>query len=393
MLGWLKNQKASGPKVRRLNTVLMMESLESRKLLTGSPGFQLIETDGDTRVNEGGTIDTFEVVLTSMPTAPVFFDIYSDNWDESDVYPDFLVFEPEDWNIPQVVEVFGVNDYPPVQDGDQLSSIIVEVCSCADPNYADLPPMQVSVTTVDNEKPDIDLDGTTLKLSGSEWNDQISVRNLGGQLSAQVISFFPDRVDPAIDYFDLSDVTHIEMNGFDGDDVLTAIGVDIPILAFGDEGNDQIVGGLADDILVGGEGSDRIVGNQGDDALFAGFGADIVIDGAGNDLVVSSESFFEFFPVALKEIHAEWTSSRSYEERVTNLTDPENASEDRLNHYAFLIPAEAPEDEGGSIIPDGDPDVLFGDASGQDLFFAELAVDRLLGRRPNEDVFDIPTWP
>jgi Ca2+-binding RTX toxin-like protein len=64
--------------------------------------------------------------------------------------------------------------------------------------------------------------------------------------------------------------------------------------------NNQLVGGIGDDVLegldgddtlVGMDGNDRLVGGNGNDLLNGGDGQDALIGGAGNDVYVISDAF------------------------------------------------------------------------------------------------------
>ena len=102
-------------------------------------GFEIIETGGDTTVQESGTSDTFGVVLTAQPSSDVEINISQPNnpsssglgimnaqaSDEASVSVTTLIFTPANWNIPQDVTVTGANDY--VLDGDTLYEISVSI--------------------------------------------------------------------------------------------------------------------------------------------------------------------------------------------------------------------------------------------------------------------------
>lgn len=90
--------------------------------------------------------------------------------------------------------------------------------------------------------------------------------------------------------FAASDVNSILFVGLAGDDRFenrTAIAAN----AFGQLGNDTLIGGSGADQLLGNNGDDIIVGNGGDDVLVAGNGDDNVNAGAGNDLVIGVRGF------------------------------------------------------------------------------------------------------
>lgn len=64
------------------------------------------------------------------------------------------------------------------------------------------------------------------------------------------------------------------------------------VFAFGDAGDDTLVGGSSDDVLfggpgrdrlVGGDGCDRLVGGEGNDILYGGYHADFLDGGPGDD--------------------------------------------------------------------------------------------------------------
>ena len=54
----------------------------------------------------------------------------------------------------------------------------------------------------------------------------------------------------------------------------------------GDAGNDTIFGGLDEDTISGGDGDDTLVGNSGNDTISGGNGNDLVFGGGGNDNIL-----------------------------------------------------------------------------------------------------------
>ncbi len=69
--------------------------------------------------------------------------------------------------------------------------------------------------------------------------------------------------------------------GDEGDDVL--LGGDGQNYFFGDAGADEIRGGRGPDELHGGEGDDTVYGNSGDDVIYGGPGVDQLSGGPGTD--------------------------------------------------------------------------------------------------------------
>jgi Ca2+-binding RTX toxin-like protein len=77
-------------------------------------------------------------------------------------------------------------------------------------------------------------------------------------------------------------VKEIIFNGGAGDDRFVN-NTAIMSIAFGEQGNDTLIGGSATDYLYGGDGNDVLMGRGGDDYLFGGAGNDQLSGGAGND--------------------------------------------------------------------------------------------------------------
>ncbi len=177
------------------------------------------------------------------------------------------------------------------------------------------------------------------------------------------------------------DVDQILIFGLNGNDTIT---VDDDI-----EETVEIWGGSGDDKIKGGSGNDAIFGEQGDDTLYGGDGRDIMIGGTGSDKIhgdayddiliagftaFDSESAlrpgntllsFDNQRRAIEAILAEWTSNRSFSQRVTNLRGGTSSS--RLNGNYYLI-------ENQTAFDDNVKDTLWGD-DGTDWFFANFDGD------------------
>ena len=80
-------------------------------LVTEIPtGFTIAETEGETRVSESGTSDTFTVVLDAEPCSNVVLRVTSQDTGEAVVDQASLTFTPHNWDEPQTVTVTGVDD-------------------------------------------------------------------------------------------------------------------------------------------------------------------------------------------------------------------------------------------------------------------------------------------
>ncbi len=81
----------------------------------------------------------------------------------------------------------------------------------------------------------------------------------------------------------------ITFGGGDGKDSLEASATSIPIFAFGDAGDDTLVGGRGADSLQGGGDNDMLAGNSGADDLHGGDGTDNIDGGTGRDFVAGDD--------------------------------------------------------------------------------------------------------
>jgi ELWxxDGT repeat protein len=121
-----------------------------------TPGFTLTQTEGNTSVTEGGTTDTYSLVLKTQPTADVTIDLAVGTQLTTDKTT--LTFTPSNWNTAQTVTVTAVNDTVP--EVTQTVNITHTVTS-TDPNYSlqTIPNLSVNITDNDAE------------IRGLKWND------------------------------------------------------------------------------------------------------------------------------------------------------------------------------------------------------------------------------
>jgi Ca2+-binding RTX toxin-like protein len=82
--------------------------------------------------------------------------------------------------------------------------------------------------------------------------------------------------------FDAKAVSAIRFDGGEGNDQFTNQS-DLPAVAYGNSGNDLLIGGSSSDDLRGGPDHDKLVGNDGDDQLHGDYGDDHLVGGKGND--------------------------------------------------------------------------------------------------------------
>ena len=82
--------------------------------------------------------------------------------------------------------------------------------------------------------------------------------------------------------FPASAINRIRFLGRRGDDQFTNNTL-LPTVAYGNQGNDKLVGGSGADRMYGGPDNDCLIGNGGDDELHGDHGNDLLAGGDGND--------------------------------------------------------------------------------------------------------------
>ncbi|EAW35793.1 DUF4347 domain-containing protein [Lyngbya sp. PCC 8106] len=136
-------------------------------------GIFVTPIDGLT-TTEAGDIATFEIVLTSEPTADVRLDLNSSNPNEGSISISEVIFTPENWDVSQIVIVTGVDD--DIADGDLSYSIITDTTVSNDPIYNGINPADVSLVNADNETPGITVTPVNgLVTSEAEGSDSFEI--------------------------------------------------------------------------------------------------------------------------------------------------------------------------------------------------------------------------
>ena len=112
-------------------------------------GFTITESAGSTTVSETGTSDTYTIVLNTLPTGDVVFNLSSVDAGEVTASPANLTFTTGNWNSEQTVTVTGQSDSS--QDGDQTIAVTaaINTGATADTQYDGVSPQNVSVTITD----------------------------------------------------------------------------------------------------------------------------------------------------------------------------------------------------------------------------------------------------
>jgi len=107
-------------------------------------------------VTESGTINSFNVLLNSQPTADVSIHFWSNDTNEGDITAPAggtLTFTSGNWNTAQAVVVGGVDDS--AIDGNQTFIIVSDAATSTDTDYNGINPTDINFTNVDDEIPGI----------------------------------------------------------------------------------------------------------------------------------------------------------------------------------------------------------------------------------------------
>ncbi|WP_425614262.1 DNRLRE domain-containing protein [Anatilimnocola sp. NA78] len=114
-----------------------------------TPGFTISPVEDLVTTEAGGTA-TFTIVLRVQPTGNVTIPLVSSDPSEGSLSTSSVTFTPANWNVPQTITITGVDDA--IDDGDVAYAIVTGLTSSTDPAYNGRNPMDVSVTSVDNDE-------------------------------------------------------------------------------------------------------------------------------------------------------------------------------------------------------------------------------------------------
>ncbi len=112
-------------------------------------GAQILVSNINSTVSEGGSSAQFTMRLTQAPTADVNVALSSSDLTEGTVTPATITFTTGNWSIDQVVTVTGVDDA--LVDGSQGFTVMTAPASSSDGNYNGKNPVDVPVINMDND--------------------------------------------------------------------------------------------------------------------------------------------------------------------------------------------------------------------------------------------------
>ncbi len=134
-------------------------------------------------------------------------------------------------------------------------------------------------------------------------------------------------------------------------------------------------------VLIGNAGNDVLTGSTGRDILIGGLGSDTLRGGGAEDILIGGSTTHDAAPSQLANLRAEWTSDRSYSERIGNLQGTAITGTP-LNNETYL--RNTPTD---TLLDDNAVDNLYGEDD-LDWFIASLANDLLVDRIADELITD-----
>ena len=104
--------------------------------------------------------------------------------------------------------------------------------------------------------------------------------------------------------------------------------------------------------MLGGDGRDELLAGEGRDLLIGGLHGDRLVGDAGEDILIAGTTTHDNNDSALRAVLAEWTSVRTYSERVQNLRGQANPTfAARANGNRYLRSGiEVQADAGGNVL-------------------------------------------
>lgn len=115
--------------------------------------------------SENGTPASFTVALTCAPRGPVTLPLSVSDDTEGAIIKASLVFTEANWDIPQTVTVYGLDDQ--LADGTLPYDVILGAATSTDPAYGGSDPADISLTNVDNDTPGFVISPTSVTTTES----------------------------------------------------------------------------------------------------------------------------------------------------------------------------------------------------------------------------------
>lgn len=165
--------------------------------------------------------------------------------------------------------------------------------------------------------------------------------------------------------------------GGEGNDRISFRGASVPVVIYGNGGNDTLIGGESADRLVGGNGDDDIRGYGGDDFLIGSSGKDVFNGGDGVDTV----SYYNSSKAVYVELTGRSVSGMT-KEKDNLKPDVENVEGSRFDDH--LVGDDKANflrglDGNDTLVGGAGTDLLWGDAGNDSIFAADGEQDEIFG--------------
>ena len=140
---------------------------------------------------------------------------------------------------------------------------------------------RIACLIVEDQHIEMYVSGRKLYITGTKADEQITLRHSGNSSDGVSVSYATTDYSGSEDFFGDTGITSVVVSLGGGNDILNASQLDIPVIAFGNHGDDILIGGSAADSLKGDGGNDTLHGGEAVDSLDGGAGDDILY--AAND--------------------------------------------------------------------------------------------------------------
>ncbi len=212
----------------------------------------------------------------------------------------------------------------------------------------DLASADVTLDVGAGSEPGVTLDGSVLRITGSDQHDVISV--FAGRRVLLVMGMIGDT--PVRESFRVGNVQRIEAALGGGDDLLSIAGnVRAAVLADGGEGNDTMIAGGGSAVLLGSGGNDRLIGGIRRDVIIGGAGQDQISGGGESDILIGGTTAYDGDPAALLAIQAQWNVRAPRASRIASLRDGTGS---------VVQPLGISLQKDVTVLDDGEVDAVFG---------------------------------
>jgi hypothetical protein len=199
-----------------------------------------------------------------------------------------------------------------------VGKYIITPRGASDPDYKIT--FQTGILTVEQFglRPDPHHAGLSIiMVGGSPGSSIMQFRRRGGP-GGQVMAILNGNV---VGSFPVGKLSAIVAFGGSGDNRVRVMpAITLPTVLFAGAGNSVLRGGRGNNVLVGGPGNAVLIGGPRRDLLIGGPAKTTMIGNGRGDILIAGTASFDRNLEALDAIMAEWASSRSYADRVANLS-------------------------------------------------------------------------